>query len=143
MTRGDLFLAEVRTWIGTPFHPHAAAKGAGADCKGLLWGAARELDFPEAQTTYAEFIDYNLSKPNGIPSDHLLEGMGNTFRRVKRMKPGDILLLDHNRKPGHLAVYAGDDKAIHTQISSKAWVKETSLRALFHYYPLNSIWRWK
>lgn len=143
MGRGQQFLEEVRTWIGTPFHPHASAKGGGCDCKGLIWGAARELGFPEADTFYAKCVDYNLGKKNGIPSDLLKEGMARVFRRVKKMRPGDILLVSMDGEPRHMAVYSGDGKAIHAQIRSKAWVKETRLAALLHFCPLDSVWRWR
>jgi cell wall-associated NlpC family hydrolase len=143
-SRGEVFLAEVREWIGTPFHDQASAKGKGCDCKGLLWGAARECRFPEADSFYATFIGYDLSR--GVPHDLLKEGMAALFDRVNEMRPGDILLCHlkkRARRPGHLAVYSGGEKAIHTQINSKSWVKENSLRSLFFYYPLDSIWRWR
>ena len=143
MSRGDKFFAELETWLGTPFHPYASTKGAGADCKGLMAGAARELGFPEADSLYGLSLDYSLGRKDGIPADLLVEGMGKLFRRVKKMKKGDLLLCLHDGRPGHLACFDGSDAAIHAQISSKAHVKLTKLRALFHYYPLHSVWRWK
>lgn len=143
MNRGEKFLEEVRTWIGTPFHAQAAAKGVGCDCKGLIWGAARELGFPEADTFYAKCLDYNLNKKDGIPSQLLKEGMAKVFRRGKRMQPGDILLISMEGDPRHLAVYSGNGKAIHAQLRSKAWVKETALRVLLFNSQLDSIWRWR
>lgn len=147
--RGEQFLAEVREWIGTPFHEQAAAKGAGCDCKGLLWGAAREIGFPEANTPYAEFIGYDLWKRGGVPSDLLKEGMAALFDQVpfEKRKPGDIFLCRMRRgSVGHLAVYAGRDRAIHAHtplVTASPKVKENALRALFFYYPLDSVWRWK
>jgi NlpC/P60 family putative phage cell wall peptidase len=35
MTR-DEFIAEARTWIGTPYHHQARVKGVGVDCVGLV-----------------------------------------------------------------------------------------------------------
>lgn len=142
-TRGEQFLAEVRSWIGTPFHPQAAAKGQGCDCKGLIWGPAREIGFAEAATPYARFIAYDLARANGVPSALLKQGMAALFDRTEEMLPGDILLLNSGGRPAHLAVYAGDGKAIHAQIKSKPWVKETSLRALLQVCPLDSVWRWR
>lgn len=143
MDRGEQFLAEVREWVGTPFHPHASAKGVGCDCKGLVWGAARELGFPEADTFYAQCLDYDLGKRDGIPSALLKEGLGKVFRRVKKMRPGDVLLVAMDGEPRHLAVYSGNDKAIHAQIRSRAWVKETALRVLLFKSELDSIWRFR
>lgn len=144
--RGEQFLAEVREWIGTPFHPQAAAKGKGCDCKGLLWGAARQLGFPEADTPYACFIAYDLTTRKGVPAALLKEGMGNVFDRADEMQPGDILLCLWGGEPGHLAVYSGNDRAIHAHtpvITPRGKVKENALRSLFYFYPLDSVWRWK
>jgi cell wall-associated NlpC family hydrolase len=54
-TRGDLVAAEVEKWNRTPFHEQQATKGRGCDCKGLLWGVARDLGFPEAESFYATY----------------------------------------------------------------------------------------
>jgi hypothetical protein len=34
---------------GNAVRSAAGVKGKGCDCKGLIWGAARELGFPEAE----------------------------------------------------------------------------------------------
>ena len=44
MTRADL-IAEARRWIGTPFHHQARLRGVGADCIGLLVGAAQACGY--------------------------------------------------------------------------------------------------
>jgi hypothetical protein len=141
VTRGEQFLAEVRSWIGTPFHPQQAAKGKGCDCKGLLWGAARELGFPEAESFYATFTSYDLRRKHGIPPI-LKEGMAALFDPVTERQPGDILLLKQGAAPVHFAVDAGET-AIHTQIGGKPWVKETKLRVLLAVFSLDSAWRWR
>lgn len=148
MTRGEQFLAEIREWEGTPFHAQAAAKGKGADCKGMLWGAARNLGFPEADTFYATFIEYDLTTRDGIPGGLLKEGMAAIFDEVsfEDRELGDILLCKWGNEPGHLAVYSGNDRAIHTHtplVAAHGKVRENALRSLFFYYPLDSVWRWK
>jgi hypothetical protein len=140
MTRGEEFWAECLTWVGTPFHERASIKGHGCDCKGLMWGAARELGWPEAETFYAQFVDYDLRK--GIPHETLVEGMSRIFDRVDEPAVGDILLCNWMRRPGHMAVFGGAT-AIHTQINGKAYVKETAMRVLTAVYPIHSIWRWR
>lgn len=47
-------VAEARSWIGTPYRHQAAAKGAGADCLGLLRGVWRSIygAEPEAVPPY-------------------------------------------------------------------------------------------
>jgi cell wall-associated NlpC family hydrolase len=139
MTFGERVVEEAREWIGTPFKWQQSQKGAGADCKGLIAGIARELGRPEAGSLYAQIADYSPR----FDANLLKRGMAEVFDPASEMEAGDILLCRHNGRPGHLAIYAGEGYAIHAQISSKAWVKETQLRALFHFYPLDSIWRWR
>jgi NlpC/P60 family putative phage cell wall peptidase len=47
---GDAALAEARRWIGTPYLHQASARGAGADCLGLLRGVWRALHGGEPET---------------------------------------------------------------------------------------------
>ena len=141
MARGDLVAAELPKWDRTPFHPHAKARGVGCDCKGLLWGVTEELGFPEAQSEYARALDYNLLKRDGVPAERLRDGFSKLFRQVKTPMPGDILLCSWDGKPGHIAIYAGDDRAWSSLPTSG--VRQRPLRVLFHYFPLDSIWRWK
>ena len=142
-TRGELVAAEAREWIKTPFAWQQSQKGRGCDCKGLLWGVARELGFPEAESLYAKVADYSPDRP--VPSALLKEGMAAIFDPVGDMRPGDVLLLRVTRRGpvGHIAIVSSDDSAIHAQIGSKDWVKETKLRALLAVCPLVSIWRWR
>lgn len=132
---------EALSWAGTPFKWGQSQKGRGCDCKGFIAGVARELGRPEAESFYATFANYRADR--AVPSDLLLEGMKATFNRVDEIRPGDVLLLNFRGRPGHLAIATFDRKAVHTQISSRAWVKETTLDALFHFYPLHSVWRWR
>lgn len=142
-TRGELVAAEARAWIGTPFRWQASQKGVGCDCKGLVWGVARELGYPEADSLYAHVADYAPERP--VPTSLLKEGLAAVFDPVSDMRAGDVLLLRirQGAPAGHLAIVASVDTAIHAQIGSKDWVKETKLRALLALCPLVSIWRWR
>lgn len=140
--RGQAVWAEAQQWIGTPFHEQQSAKGKGCDCKGLVWGVARELGFPEAESIYARFVHYDLRIK--VPNAMLREGMAALFDPVEQMQPGDVLLLRHVKQPCHLAIAGPNDRAIHAQIGSRNWVKDTSLsRVLLRVYKLESIWRWR
>jgi cell wall-associated NlpC family hydrolase len=140
-TRGELVAAEVREWLGTKFVWQASAKGVGCDCKGLLWGVARELGFPEAESLYARVADYSPTRP--VPSALLKEGIASIFDPVTELEPGDVLLLKIGGKASHIAIVSGEGRAIHAQIGSKDWVKEASLRSLLKMFPLDSAWRWR
>jgi cell wall-associated NlpC family hydrolase len=107
----------------------------------LLWGVARELGFPEAESLYAKVADYSPTRP--VPSALLKEGIAAIFDPVEEMQPGDILLLKVGGRPSHIAIYSGEGRAIHAQIGPKNWVKEASLRALLKKFPMDSVWRWR
>jgi cell wall-associated NlpC family hydrolase len=139
LTRGELVAKEAMEWIGTPFHWQAAQKGVGCDCKGLVWGVARELGFPEAETFYATVADYGRN----VPSDLLREGMAAVFAKVDSVRAGDVLLLRVRGKAQHLAIALNEARAVHAQLAPRDWVKETSLRALTKLCPVDSIWRWR
>lgn len=137
---GQKVAAEALEWVGTPFHWQASQKGVGADCKGLLCGVARELGLPEAESLYAQMTDYGKV----VDGKLLKEGVASIFDPVEGdWQAGDVLLCKQLKEPCHLAIYTGEGTAVHTQISSKAYVKETALRALFHFFPLDSVWRWR
>lgn len=143
MTRGELVAAEAREWLGTKFVWQASQKQVGCDCKGLLWGVARELGFPEAESLYARVADYSPTRP--VPSALLKEGFAAIFDPVSidGIEPGDVLLVKHGGRPSHIAIYSGGGRAIHAQIGPKDWVKETRLAALLKKCPLDSVWRWR
>jgi NlpC/P60 family putative phage cell wall peptidase len=56
MTVANAAVAEARLWLGTPYMHQASARGAGADCLGLLRGIWRALygDEPEVVPPYTE-----------------------------------------------------------------------------------------
>jgi cell wall-associated NlpC family hydrolase len=141
MTFGDEVAAEARDWIDTPFKWGQSAKGQGCDCKGLIAGVARELGRPEADSVYAMFANYRVDRP--VPAKLLLEGFSTLFDQVEAMEAGDVLLLKHGGHAAHMAIYVGNDRAVHAYPSIRSSVRERDLAVLFHKHPLHSIWRWK
>jgi hypothetical protein len=141
--RGDLVAAELPNWEGTPFHPHCNRKGVGVDCKGLLWGVAELLGFPEAHSEYATDLNYALHKPKGVPSEKLREGFGKLFDPVelRDRRPGDIFLCKWGPQPGHIAILGFNDRAWNALPQS--CVRSRSLPVLFYRFPLDSVWRWR
>ncbi len=61
---GGRAVAIAREWIGTPYRHQASAKGAGADCLGLLRGVWRELYGAEPEVVPAYTEDW--SEPEGV-----------------------------------------------------------------------------
>lgn len=146
ISRDAAVAREVESWAGTPFREQAAQKGVGCDCKGLLWGIARDLGFPEAESFYARFIHYDLSTKSGLPHELLVEGFEALFDRADEIAPGRILLLKRGSVPSHIAIASRNEgRTWHAQIGAKDWVKEASIRSLTHpsMFPLHSIWRWR
>jgi cell wall-associated NlpC family hydrolase len=138
---GQLAAEEARSWCGTPFKWGQSRKGVGCDCKGLIQGVARELGRPEAESFYATFASYRVDRP--VPASLLVEGFSTLFDQGKRMMPGDILLLKHGGRPAHMAIFVGNDRAVHAYPAMNGRVRERDIGVLFHKHPLHSIWRWR
>ena len=96
-------VAAARGWIGTPYRHQASARGAGADCLGLIRGVWRETrgGEPEAVPAYS----YDWSEPQGeerlwaAAARHLREKPG------KAAVPGDVLLF--RMRDGAVAKHLG------------------------------------
>lgn len=99
MTRAEL-IAEARRWIGTPFHHQGRARGAGADCIGLLAGAAEAcgygpIDLPAnypatpVPATLFGWLD-GSGVVDAVPLDDAL--------------PGDLLLFQIAGQPTHFGL---------------------------------------
>lgn len=134
---GQEIVAEARRWINTPFEPQQSCRGAGADCKGLVVGVARECGLPAASSPYAAIADYRR-----VDSELLLRGLNDTMDKVIQPQPGDILLILLAGKPQHMAIYCGDNRMIHTLWSGPSKVRETPMGKSM-WAQVDSIWRWR
>ena len=99
--------AAARGWLGTPYLHQASAKGAGADCLGLVRGVWRELygREPEAPPPYT--ADWSEASGREV----LAEAAGRHLApiRVEEAGPGDVLLF-RMRRTGpakHLGIISG------------------------------------
>lgn len=96
-------MTEARTWIGTPYLHQASAKGAGADCLGLLRGVWREVvgREPEAVPAYTE----DWAQPVG--REVLLQAAGRWLKAVPLVQAncGDVLLF--RMREGGMAKHLG------------------------------------
>jgi cell wall-associated NlpC family hydrolase len=100
----DAVEAEARTWLGTPFAPGAAVKGAGCDCAGLAGALATFCGIAvpaRVGLTLGQALTLSLAPRVGAP------------------QPGDIVLLA--REPGgtgeHAALLTGSGTLIHAHWS--------------------------
>lgn len=147
MRDGEQLVAAAREWIGTPFHWEASIKGAGADCKGLLAGVARECGRAEGDSLEALTSGYSRR----IDQAALERGLARLFLRQAQddrgewlLEPGDVLLLavGATRVPVHLALYAGEGRMIHTWSKGPAAVVEVPMGRYWS-AAVVSAWRWK
>ncbi len=109
--RADI-VAEARDWIGTPYRHQASAKGAGADCLGLVRGVWRSIygDEPEAPPPYT------LDWAERAPDEPLLAAAQRRLRPVMDAAlPGDVLLfrMDARGPVKHCGVLVSDDRFVH------------------------------
>jgi NlpC/P60 family putative phage cell wall peptidase len=84
-----------RTWLGTPYHHQASARGIGCDCIGLVRGIWRDLYGPEPQPLPAYTRDWAESSGR----ETLLEAARRHLVEVppSRALPGDVLVFRWRR----------------------------------------------
>lgn len=138
MTREEI-VAEARSWLGTPFIWQQSAKGRGCDCKGLVWGVARELGLPEAASLYASIRGEYHTR---VDSRLLLKGMAETFAPADEPRPGDVLVLRVAGRPQHLGIMTEPARFIHTYAGGPSRVVESPLTSVWR-RDLHSAWTWR
>ncbi|ABN76253.1 peptidase [Cereibacter sphaeroides] len=96
-------VAEARSWLGTPYVHQASARGAGADCLGLLRGIWRSLIGPEPLKVPAYTPDW--SEPSG--HEELMAACDRCLVRkpLGAAAEGDVLLF--RMRPGAVAKHLG------------------------------------
>ena len=95
----DVWIAELREWVGTPWHHQGRAKGAGADCIGLVIGAAHAL----------KLTTFDIFTYPAVPHDRVLETELRKTPLVREIpeaeiQPGDLEIYTLYRLPQHVAV---------------------------------------
>lgn len=133
----DAIVAEARSWLGTPFHWQASAKGKGCDCKGLVWGVARELGRPEADSLHANMASYGPA----VDVRLLKAGLAATFDKRTDALPGDVLLLKVGGRAQHLAILTGKTM-VHTYGRGPRCVVEVPFTNIWR-SQLDSVWGWR
>ncbi len=90
-TRRRRIVAAAKGWIGTPYRHQASAKGAGADCLGLVRGVWREVIGPEPETPPPYSADW--LEASGNEQLHLAALRHLRETPVRDAEPGDVLLF--------------------------------------------------
>jgi NlpC/P60 family putative phage cell wall peptidase len=98
----DLILAAARSWLGTPYHHQAAAKGVGCDCLGLIRGVYEELYGEPAETP----PPYSRDWAEASASETMLAAARRHFREIEphAARPGDVLIF--RMRAGAMAKHA-------------------------------------
>lgn len=95
IARADI-VAAARGWLGTPWHHQGRLKGVGVDCVGVVIGVAGELGIS----------DFDITGYGHRPDSRELERLAGHLMvevPVAEAQPGDVLLLDVDKQPQHLA----------------------------------------
>ncbi len=96
-------VAEAHTWIGTPYRHQASAKGAGADCLGLIRGVWRALYGSEPEIAPAYTQDW--SEP-ALQEDLWQAALRHLVPCEGRMpEPGNVILF--RMRDGSVAKHLG------------------------------------
>ncbi len=98
--RADI-VTEARRWLGTPYRHQASARGAGADCLGLIRGVWRALHGSEPEAVPPYSMDW--SEPQG--EERLWAAALRHLRPVGTARPGDVLLF--RMRAGAVAKHLG------------------------------------
>ena len=103
-----------RDWLGTPYLHQASAKGAGADCLGLLRGVYRDVYGREPENPPAYSPDWNERHAEEEPllsaaARHLLRTPNETLRH------GNVLIfrIMKNGPAKHCGIVTAHNRFIH------------------------------
>jgi NlpC/P60 family putative phage cell wall peptidase len=99
------FIAELRTWIGSPYKHQGRLKGVGVDCIGLVIGVAQACGI----------TDYDISNYDRRPDGSLRPVMDSMLEivPVPDAQPGDVLLFQFAACPMHVGIISGPDLLTH------------------------------
>lgn len=103
MTSGSQIIAEARLWLGTPYLHQASARGAGADCLGLLRGVWRAVHGEEPEPVPAYTADW--AEPS---RQEVLLAAAQRWLRAKPLSSsavGDVILF--RMREGSIAKHLG------------------------------------
>lgn len=111
----ERFIAEARSWLGTPYQHQGRLKGVGVDCIGLLVGVAHALGLSSA-----DMRDYGR-RPDGrlrpLLEEHLeavptIDAQG-----------GDVVLFAWASVPIHVGILTAADHVIHAYLPNRMVVE--------------------
>ena len=129
---------EAFSWIGTKFKHQGRVKKSqfdlgGCDCLVLVMGIAKNLSIKALNDQYLIDFDKN-SYPKLITSNILYQEFKALLKESNKIFPGDLLILEINKWPQHLAIVVKvepDIVIIHSYVQAR--------KVVLQYLPKN--WR--
>lgn len=97
----EAFVAEARSWIGTPWRHQGQTKGLGADCAGFIRGVIWSLGLAERRNP--EYILHYSIMPDGVMLRSECDKWLTPISKAD-MRPGDVLLLRPDKLPQHMGI---------------------------------------
>lgn len=133
MSSPEAFIAEVITWLDTPFRHQGRTKGIEADCAGVVIESARTVGLTTFQITdYSEQSDEE--RFNALLREHL--------RPVpfRAKLPGDVLSFAPLLRHQHLGVLVAEDLFVHAYALEPRKVIKSRLAGDW-LFRLRGVWR--
>lgn len=103
-------IAEAKTWLGTPYHHHAAVKGAGVDCAQILIEVYADAGLTERVDVGAYPIDWASHRSE----ERYISWVEKYAKRVDTPQPGDIAMWRFGRCFSHAAIVVDWPVIIHS-----------------------------
>lgn len=132
MTLRERIVQEALTWEHTPFHHHAALKGVGCDCIGLVRGVAMAVGLldPHYQPAYYS-PQWHLHQSDEQLRE-ALERLGCVRRDPALCLPGDCLLFQYGKVCSHAGVVVSTAplRLVHSSMVDKRVVHQALTRDL-------------
>jgi cell wall-associated NlpC family hydrolase len=105
--------AIARTWLGTPFYPHMAKRGIGADCVQLVMAIYKEAGLiPEGET----LPKYSLQGGEHLNESIVLKWLSTCgyVQPEQTPGPGSVITFRIGKVDHHVAIMISDTKFIHS-----------------------------
>lgn len=114
-------IAAARECLGTPFHHQGRLLGVGIDCVGLAMHPVTKFNLP-----VEDFATYSREPNPQMMASQLKARVQEVFGTPQ---PGNILWLEVDGDPKHLAILTRDNTIVHAVASGPQKVIEHSFRA--------------
>lgn len=129
---------ELQSWMGTKWVHNQACKGVGADCVQFIVKAAQNVNvLPKEYKTRKYDKDWAMHNARSI----LREEISKLAEKIniKDIQEGDVILFMTGRTSGHIGVYLGGNKVIHSHIrNGVSTVEFNNINTT-----IESVWRFK